>query len=82
MPPNTEANIAPLLGLFLVGKVCNISPMSCQNSVGCDVVIFYLSFVKSNVWHNSQAMSQKFSNIVAIAIQITTVGIKINCHEF
>ena len=28
MPPNTETNIAPLLGLFSVRKVDNISPKS------------------------------------------------------
>ena len=31
MPPNTEASIAPLLGLFSVGKVGSISPMSFVN---------------------------------------------------
>ena len=28
MPPNTEANIAPLLGLLFIGRVGNIKPIS------------------------------------------------------
>ena len=60
MPPNTEANIAPLWGLLSVRKVGNINPMS---------------FVKI-LW---QAIFHEFYKVTAIAGQITTSGVKVNC---
>ena len=81
MPSNTEANIAPLLGLLLVRKVGNINPISFffQNYMGCIVIIFYLPSVKFHIWHNFQAMSHKFLKITVIAGQITTFRVKVNC---
>ena len=52
--------------------------MSCQDSIGCEVVVGYLSFVKVNIWCNSQTVSFEFWHIFSITIQITTGRVKVN----
>ena len=85
MPPNTEANIAPLLCLWSVGHLGSIFPyIICQCVIGCAVIVLYLLLVKSCIWCNFHAIFQKFYivSIGAGIIGITAFKVKFKCHKF
>ena len=84
IPPNTEANIAPLLCLWSFWEFGQYFPyFICQCVTGCAVIVLYLLLVKSCVQSGFYAIFQKF-NIVCVGVSIvniTTFKVKFKCHK-
>ena len=83
MLPNIEASIAPHFCLLFVGNLGNIFIyIIFQCVIGCQVIVLYLSLVKSGIQHDLHAIFQKFHIISVRTSMVSITAFKLKCCKF